>query len=75
MIWVIKQNLNKIKLEDYFNSEIQKRKAISKTLGKYITVFDYIDKALIVLSATSRGISVTSFVSLIEVSIFLLLWQ
>ena len=48
-----KFRLNKIiKIEDYFNSEIQERKIMSKKLSKYIAAFDYFDKALIVLSAT-----------------------
>ena len=51
--------INKIK--DYFNSEIQERKRMSKKLSKYIAAFDYIDKAMIVLSATSGGISIISF--------------
>ena len=32
------------KIKDYFNSEIQERKIISKKLSKYIAAFDYIDK-------------------------------
>ena len=55
------------KLKDYFNSEIQKRKTISKKLSKYIAAFDYIDKTLIVLSATSGGISIIYFTSVIGV--------
>ena len=35
---------------------------MSKKLSKYITAFDYIDKTLIVLSATSGGVSFTSIV-------------
>ena len=55
---------NKInKKEDYFNSEIQGRKAISK----YIATFDYIDKTLIVLSETSGGTSIISFTSVIGI--------
>ena len=57
--------INKIK--DYFNSEIQERKTISKKLSKYITAFDYIDKTLIVLSAASGGISIISFTSVIGI--------
>ena len=45
--------INKIK--DCFDSEIQERKIMSKKLSKYIAAFDYSDKALIVLSATSEG--------------------
>ena len=43
-----KFRLNKInKIKDYFNSEIQERKKISKKLSKYIAVFDYIDNCSI----------------------------
>ena len=38
---------------------------MSKTLSKYIAAFNYIDKNLIVLSATSEGVSITSFASVI----------
>ena len=56
--------LNEIsKLKDLFNFEIQERKTMSKKLNKYIAAFDYIGKALIVLSATSGGISIISFTS------------
>ena len=34
---------------------------MSKSLNKYIASFDYFDKTLIVLSATSGGISIASF--------------
>ena len=40
---------------------------MSKKLSKYIVAFDYIDKALIVLSVISRGISIISFASVIGV--------
>ena len=40
---------------------------MSKKLSKYIAAFDYLDKALIVLSATSGGISIISFTSVIGV--------
>ena len=52
-----------IKLEDYFNSEFQERKIMSKILSKYIAAFNYFDRALIVLSATSGGVSIISFAS------------
>ena len=32
---------------------------------KYVTTFDYIDKILIVLSATSSGVSIISFTSIV----------
>ena len=60
--------LNEInKIEDYFNSEIQERKTMSKKLSKYIISFDYIDKTLIVLAAASGGISIISFTSVIGI--------
>ena len=60
--------LNEInKIEDYFNSEIQERKTMSKKLSKYIASFDYIDKTLIVLAAASGGISIISFTSVIGI--------
>ena len=63
--------LTKIKLkkitetENYFYQEINQRKLCSKKLSKYVTAFDYIDKILIVLSATSSGVSIISFTSII----------
>ena len=65
-----KFRLNEInKIKDYFDSEIQERKMMSKKLSKYIAAFHYFDKALIVLSATSRGISIISFTSVIVVPV------
>ena len=40
---------------------------MSKKLSKYIAAFVYTDKTLIVLSATSRGISIIYFASVIGV--------
>ena len=61
-----KFRLNEInKVKNYFNSEIQERKTMSKKLSKYIAALDYIDKTLIFLSATSGGISVIPFTSVI----------
>ena len=40
---------------------------MSNKLSKYIAAFDYIDKTLIVLSATSGGISIISFASVIGI--------
>ena len=60
--------INKIK--DYFNSDIQERKIMSKKLSKYIAAFDYFDKALIIfLFATSRGISIISLTSIVGVPV------
>ena len=51
--------------ENYFYQEINQIKSCSKILNKYVTAFDYIDKILIVLSATSSGVSIISFTSII----------
>ena len=53
------------KIESYFIEEINQRKSCSQKLNKYITTFDYIDKILIVLSATTGGVSIISFTSII----------
>ena len=53
------------KTENYFNQEINQRKTCSKKLSKYVAAFDYIDKILIVLSATSGGVSIISFTSIV----------
>ena len=64
-----KFRLNEInKIKDYFNSESQEQKAMSKKLRKYIAAFDYIDKTLIVLS-TTFGVSIISFASVIGVCV------
>ena len=49
------------KIENYFIEEINQRKSCSKKLSKYIAAFDYIDKILIVLSATTGERSIISF--------------
>ena len=54
--------LNKInEIKDYFIAEIKKRELMSKRLSKYIASFDYFDKSLIILSATSGSVSIASF--------------
>ena len=55
--------INKIKVN--FTTEVQERKIMSRKLSKYIAAFDYIDKILIVLSATIRVASIISFASVI----------
>ena len=63
-----KYKLNEIsKIENYFNSEIhqKKKKNASKKLSKYISDFDYIDRVLIVFSATSGGVCIISSVSVV----------
>ena len=58
--------LNKInEIKNYFIAETKKRKLISRRLIKYIASFDYFNKSLIVLSATSGSISIASFATVI----------
>ena len=49
------------KIENYFHEEINRRKSCSKKLSQYVAAFDYINKILIVLSATTGGVSICSF--------------
>ena len=44
------------KIKNYFIHEINEEKSYSIKLRKYVTIFDYIEKILIVLSATSSGV-------------------
>ena len=53
------------KIKNYFNEETNQRKSCSKKLSKYVADFDCIDQAIIVLSATSGGVSIISFPSII----------
>ena len=54
---------------DYFIGEIVAREAMSIRLSKYIAVFDYVDKALLVLSATSGVVSIASFATFIGTAV------
>ena len=54
-----------IGVENYFYQEINERKSQIRKLNKYITIFEYIDKILIVLSATSGGVSIVSFSTIV----------
>ena len=56
------------KIENYFIEEINKKKSFCQKLSKYVTTFGYIDKILIVLSATTGGVSITSFTSIIGIA-------
>ena len=57
---------NKItEIENYFHEEINQRKLRSKKLSKYVNAFEYVDKILIALSATSCGVSVILFTSVV----------
>ena len=65
-----KTSLDKINvIENYFYQEIKKRKSCSKKLSKYVVAFDYIDNFLIVLGATSGGVSIISFTSVVGVPV------
>ena len=58
--------LNKInEIKDYFIAEIKKRELMGNRSSNYISSFDYFDKSLIVLSATSGSISFASFATVI----------
>ena len=59
-------------VENYFIEEINQRKSCSKKLNTYVTAFDYIDQALITLSATSGGVSVISFKTIVGAPIVIL---
>ena len=52
-------------IENYFIEEINQRKSCCKKLNKYVTTFDYIDKIVIVLSATTGGVSLIWFTSIV----------
>ena len=61
-----KLRLNEIsKIENKFHEKINQRKSCSKKLHKYVAAFDYIGKVLIVLSTTSDGVSICSFMSVV----------
>ena len=53
------------KIENCFINDINQQKSQSKKLSRYLTIFDYIDKILIILSATTGGISIVSFTTAI----------
>ena len=62
--------LNKIsEIEDYFIAEIKDRELMSKKFIKYISVLDYFDKSLIVLSVTSGGVSIALFATVIGIPV------
>ena len=62
----IKFRLDEIsKIESYFIEETNQRKSCSKKLNKYVAIFNYIDQALILLSATSGGVLIISFTTIV----------
>ena len=56
-------------IENYFINEINERKSYSKIINKYVTIFEYIDTILVILSAATSGITVISFTSVIGTSV------
>ena len=57
------------KIDKCFANDINQQKAYSKNLKKYVIIFDYVDKILIVLSATTSGVSIIPFTNTIDNSI------
>ena len=57
------------KIESYFNSEIIQSKLRSKKLSKYVSTFNYIDKILIVLNATTGGVCIISHATVVGVPV------
>ena len=57
----------KKKTENYPINEINETISYCKKLNKCVTAFDYIDKILIVLCATSGGVSIISFGSVVGI--------
>ena len=65
-----KFRLNEInKIKNYFEFEIKEREAVIKKLSKYTAALDYTDKTLIVLSATSGGITIISSTNVIGIPV------
>ena len=60
--------MKSLKLKTILTQKLKKKKKTSTKLSKYNVAFNYFGKALIVLSATSRGVYVVSFASVIGVS-------
>ena len=61
-----KMKLDKItETKNSFYQEINQGKLSSKKVRKYAAAFDYVDKIWIVLGATSGGVSIISFMSVV----------
>ena len=54
-----------IRIGNCFHYEINPRKLCSKKFSKHVTTFDYKDKILTVLSATSSGVCIISSASVV----------
>ena len=62
--------LNQInKIKDFFIAVIKERELMSKRLSKYIALFDYFDKSLIVLYVATGSISIASFATVIGAAV------
>ena len=59
------------KTKNYFYSEIQEKKTMSKKLSKYIAAFDYADKIFIVLSASFGTLSIVSHATVVGIPVVL----
>ena len=59
------------KIKDYFHEEINQRKLSSKKLNKYVTTFNYIDKSLTVLNATTGGLSIISHATVVGAPVWI----
>ena len=57
------------KSHNCFVNDINQQKTYSKKLNRYVTIFDCIDKILIVLSATTSGVSIILFTNTIGKSV------
>ena len=66
----IKYRLHEIsKIKNYFHEEINERKSCSKKIRKLVAAFDYVDMILIVLSATSGGVLIILFTSIVGATV------
>ena len=54
---------------NYFYHDINETKSYIKKLNKYITIFEYIDKMLIILNVTSGGVSIISFTTIVGATV------
>ena len=52
-------------IQNYFIEDINQRKSCDKKLSKYVAAFNSMDKILIVLSATTGGVSIISITTIV----------
>ena len=57
--------MKSVRFKIILTKKLTKENHTVKKLSKYVAAFDYIDKILIVLSATSGGVCIISFVSIV----------